>query len=912
MYSDSRESFSSIIEDKANLAKDKCQGRTQKTESGWHNLCRNLIALLAFLWVPMCFGILVALPMLLAPSSSLGDAMDICEDYRTILHQPDDRTRRVVIEQLPPDLSTGYSLERTRPGRGQGSWIHVARENSSWWFEMGLTHEWVLTYITDEVFEQQYYPLSKFLPYREGCTNKGWGDVGPVCAYVSLQEMGPAGILAYMNATMREKLPVTAAFSLPPASGERHVMLRFVSHYLSFVIAGGTAMLGSGLVNLAQLRGRVKRVLDCAVFWYFFMASMGSLVGGLGAMGLNCYTEESVRQSAVPFLYLVVCLTAMISSNILLQWILVLKMETVGKGKSRILRLALRGEHLALVSFLASQMIFTLNAVMIQSDTLNVLALGITNLMIFCVMLADIVFSVFAILAYVQPLLAVRKSLREARSLERSSSSEEFEVRNLQRAYRVAFLNLAATIVAVCSTTTSYVVWILHVLWFMMQDIPVWSWDYHLRIAMWDAVVNDICTIIFADLIYLNFASEGSDKQQTLWAISHVGVHAAMRQQQHEEQQRELTESLNALAKGRDPVVLQEMLDLELELREVSLEKFKSRSGDAPGAERVFNEMQTTARAELQRLMALVTTIIKLYQHASTRFEYLLEIENGPLGEQDVEQEVPAWLREPNSEDVNSDENNIAMRYLYQMADFVAPEFHHRASMLIKAFNAAIYPADLGLDPDKFHFRIFVAPEASARLTWGPKKTEARGWQKVRSDYAKRRFPQAASLLDVERMMLSFPDPYALAVFFAFLVQDGSLPVVRVKNRFLSHNDMKKGDTGHDLEYRDVLLNVKVKGLIVEIQLALQNLAELKSCMHPFYKLERAQCYEDVVSQAIFARPHDVTSASKLPSIAQETAAAALSMPMPSVVPDDGAGSRRRRNKGTETSPSAVLPGCVT
>eukprot|EP00746_Dinoflagellata_sp_MGD_P024660 gnl/MRDRNA2_/MRDRNA2_157920_c0_seq1.p1 gnl/MRDRNA2_/MRDRNA2_157920_c0~~gnl/MRDRNA2_/MRDRNA2_157920_c0_seq1.p1 ORF type:complete len:841 (+),score=121.90 gnl/MRDRNA2_/MRDRNA2_157920_c0_seq1:381-2525(+) len=714
-----------------------------------------------------------------------------------------------------------------------------------------------------------------------------------------------------MNATMREKLPVTAAFSLPSAGGKRHVTLHYVSHYLSAVIAGVTAMLGSGLVNLAQLRGRVNRVLDCAVFWYFFMASMGSLLGGMGIVGLHCYTEESVRHSAFPFLFLVVGLTSMIFSNILLQWILVLKMEMVSKGKSGILRLALRGEHLAMAFFLATQMLFTLNAVMIHSDTLNMLALAGSNVMICLVMLADILFSGFAILAYVQPLLAVRTSLREARTLHSSSSSEEFEVQSLHRAYRVAFMNLAATIIAVFSTTASYVAIMLHVIWFMMQDIPVWSWDYHLRITMLDAFINDICTIIFADLIYLNFTSAGGDKQQTLWAISHIGVYAAMRQQQHEEQQRELTESLNALAKGRDPVVLQKMVDLELELREVSLERFKTRSGDAPGAERVFTEMQMTARAELQRLMALVSTIIKLYQHASTRFEYLLEIENCPLGEQDVQQEVPAWLCEHSSKDVTSDENNLAMTYLYQMADFVAPEFHHRVSMLIKAFNAAKYPADLGLDPDKFHFRIFVAPEASARLIWGPKKTEARGWQKIRNDYATRRFPQAASLLDVERMMLTFPDPYALAVFFAFVVQDGSLPVIRVKNRFLSHSAMRQGDISDELEYRDVMLNVKVEGLIVEIQLALQNLAELKSCMHPFYKLERAQCYEDIVSQPIFARPHDVTSALK-PLFAQGSAATALSMPMPSVAPDDGDGSPRRRKKDAEASSFAVLPGCVT
>lgn len=110
--------------------------------------------------------------------------------------------------------------------------------------------------------------------------------------------------------------------------------------------------------------------------------------------------------------------------------------------------------------------------------------------------------------------------------------------------------------------------------------------------------------------------------------------------------------------------------------------------------------------------------------------------------------------------------------------------------------------------------------------------------------------------------MVTFPDPYALAIFYAFILQEGSLQVVRVKNRFLEKADPPVVEPqGNEMfEYKDVLINVNVQDHIVEIQLALANLADLKSCMHPFYKVARTTCFEEVASQAIFAPPHKISN----------------------------------------------------
>ena len=60
---------------------------------------------------------------------------------------------------------------------------------------------------------------------------------------------------------------------------------------------------------------------------------------------------------------------------------------------------------------------------------------------------------------------------------------------------------------------------------------------------------------------------------------------------------------------------------------------------------------------------------------------------------------------------------------------------------------------------------------------------------------------------------------------------------MRVKNRFLEND--------HD-GYVDVLVNLCIDGFIVEVQLTLKTLAELKTWMHPFYKLARSSGYEEL------------------------------------------------------------------
>jgi hypothetical protein len=236
--------------------------------------------------------------------------------------------------------------------------------------------------------------------------------------------------------------------------------------------------------------------------------------------------------------------------------------------------------------------------------------------------------------------------------------------------------------------------------------------------------------------------------------------------------------------------------------------------------------------------------VTELYRQATTRYRYLLDIESFGEG---LKQEIPHGILETN-------DNQPVMEYLYGMADLIANEFNARVSRVVAAFNAATEPADLGLDPNEFPLQISHQGGPKASKIWGPKKTEARGWQKVRSssDYADLPFPQAAHLLDIERMQIQFADPYSLAVFYAYLTKQSDLPVLRAKNRFEENSE----SDGAALEYRDVLVNVKIDDMIVEIQLALANLAELKALMHPYYKIVRSSGPNEITSQAIFHKFH--------------------------------------------------------
>merc|ERR1711871_1275756 len=90
-------------------------------------------------------------------------------------------------------------------------------------------------------------------------------------------------------------------------------------------------------------------------------------------------------------------------------------------------------------------------------------------------------------------------------------------------------------------------------------------------------------------------------------------------------------------------------------------------------------------------------------------------------------------------------------------------------------------------------------------------------------------------------------------------------------------------------------LNVKVAGMIVEIQLALKHLAELKTCMHPFYKMGRAATHQDVVSQAIFSSPHDVKFSAPCSVDASSPMRTAQVTPMPDSTQQDKSQSPRRR-----------------
>ena len=72
----------------------------------------------------------------------------------------------------------------------------------------------------------------------------------------------------------------------------------------------------------------------------------------------------------------------------------------------------------------------------------------------------------------------------------------------------------------------------------------------------------------------------------------------------------------------------------------------------------------------------------------------------------------------------------------------------------------------------------------------GPLKGLQRSLDKIDGDYAgSEPWPPSASLLDIVRCTVILDDPYAMAVFVAYLRKE--FQVVRVKNRF-EHDEVEK------------------------------------------------------------------------------------------------------------------------
>ena len=164
----------------------------------------------------------------------------------------------------------------------------------------------------------------------------------------------------------------------------------------------------------------------------------------------------------------------------------------------------------------------------------------------------------------------------------------------------------------------------------------------------------------------------------------------------------------------------------------------------------------------------------------------------------------------------------------------------------------------------------------------GPLKRLQRSLDKIDGDYAgSEPWPPSASLLDIVRCTVIFDDPYAMAVFVAYLRKE--FQVVRVKNRF-ENDEVEKvsverlqaefyaaetiaedtessssGGSGldtYDRMYRDVNLNLEmprrvtnglaVESHICEVQVTLSGITILKKSLR--FQYNRSINYVDMIS----------------------------------------------------------------
>lgn len=169
----------------------------------------------------------------------------------------------------------------------------------------------------------------------------------------------------------------------------------------------------------------------------------------------------------------------------------------------------------------------------------------------------------------------------------------------------------------------------------------------------------------------------------------------------------------------------------------------------------------------------------------------------------------------------------------------------------------------------------------------GPVKQVQRCHDKITSDYeGKEPWPPAASLCDIVRCAVVLDDPYAMAVFVAYL--EKTFDVVRIKNRFEQdeveevtaeqiHAEFYGADTqGEDTEtqsnstaysdssnkrttekmYRDILINIRPKGtdIICELQITLTGIAILKKSEQKVYSILRMVAAEELLQTYVFSR----------------------------------------------------------
>ena len=147
-----------------------------------------------------------------------------------------------------------------------------------------------------------------------------------------------------------------------------------------------------------------------------------------------------------------------------------------------------------------------------------------------------------------------------------------------------------------------------------------------------------------------------------------------------------------------------------------------------------------------------------------------------------------------------------------------------------------------------------VLAKSNVQLKVGPMKTWARAWAKLAEEPDYNGDP--ARICDIARCTVCFTCPYTMAAYCLYVLH--SMTVVRCKNRFVG---VPAG------EYKDIQLNMEVEfaGVthIVEVQLALRLMQEIKRPRHKLYKWLRLEKVEDLSAQYVFTeapplRPEEV------------------------------------------------------
>merc|ERR1719271_731025 len=145
----------------------------------------------------------------------------------------------------------------------------------------------------------------------------------------------------------------------------------------------------------------------------------------------------------------------------------------------------------------------------------------------------------------------------------------------------------------------------------------------------------------------------------------------------------------------------------------------------------------------------------------------------------------------------------------------------------------------------------------------GPPKRKRRCEEKIANDYAgQEEWPPAASITDLVRAMVVMDDPYAMAVFVAFLQTEfntaETLSAETDDTVSSSSGTTGSGKQEYDKMYRDVMLNVEMKtasGLpfVCEIQVTLSGITILKKSEQLVYTLMRMESPRELHDTSVFS-----------------------------------------------------------